>query len=267
MTAASHGEQPTRRRAAALRMTAVPNLRRVLILATHPDDDVIGAGGLIQRSVAGGGSVRILFITGGESNEWPQRVMLKKWRVTAADREAWAQLRRGEALRSLERVGAPPDCSFFLAYPDQHVSELAHNDDMRLRDDLYRHGTEFRPTLVISPSFFDVHTDHHASAWFAHKAFGPEIPIATYIVHGDPPAMRVLFTIQLTSSEQQTKLDAIVCHESQLLLSRRRFLGYARPTETFYAAEHDVVHLDSPMQERLAVWSHAARVVIGALRH
>ncbi len=31
-------------------MQASPDLSRVLILATHPDDDVIGAGGLIQRA-------------------------------------------------------------------------------------------------------------------------------------------------------------------------------------------------------------------------
>jgi LmbE family N-acetylglucosaminyl deacetylase len=249
-------------------MTAVPDLRRVLILATHPDDDVIGAGGVILRAIAGGGCVRVLFITNGESNTWPQRAMLRKWRITAADREDWARLRSDEAQRSLESLGARGgDCCFFLGYPDQRISELLRNGDTRLQSDLDRHGSEFRPTLVIVPSFFDIHTDHRATAWFAHKAFGPEIPIATYIVHGEAPPMRTLFTIRLTPAEQKRKRDAIACHESQLLLSRHRFLAHARATETFYAPEHDVIRVVTPVQERLAALHHALRAIAGSLRH
>ncbi len=246
-------------------MTAAPNLDRVLLLATHPDDDVISAGGLIQRVIAGSGALRVLFITGGESNVWPQRAMLKKWRINNADREAWAELRRGEAQRSLGVVHAPADCSFFLSYPDQHVSELAHKGDTRLLDDLRKHGAEFRPTLVVSPSFFDIHSDHHATAWYAHNAFSRETPLATYVVHGHPPVARTLFTVHLTGAEVERKRDAIACHDSQLLLSRKRFLAYAGPTETFYAPEHDLVHMDSVAQERLAAFRHALRAVAGTL--
>jgi LmbE family N-acetylglucosaminyl deacetylase len=247
-------------------MTVTPNLDRVLLLATHPDDDVIGAGGLIQHVIAGGGALRVLFITGGESNVWPQRAMLKKWRITAADREAWAELRRGEAQRSLRRVHAPADCSVFLPYPDQHLSELMHKGDTRLRDDLQKHGEEFRPTLVVSPSFFDIHSDHHATAWYAHEAFSRETQLATYVVHGHPPVARTLFAVHLTVAEVERKRDAIACHDSQLLLSRKRFLAYAGPTETFYAPEHDLVHMDSVAQERLAAFRHALRAVAGAIR-
>lgn len=247
-------------------MTATPNLDRVLLLATHPDDDVIGAGGLIQRVIAGRGALRVLFITGGEGNVWPQRAMLKKWRITAADREAWADLRRGEAQRSLGIVNAPAGCSFFFSYPDQHLSELMHKGDMRLRDDLLQHGEEFRPTLVVSPSFFDIHSDHHATAWYAHKAFSRDTPLAMYVVHGRAPGTRTLFTIHLTAAEQERKRDAIACHGSQLLLGRRRFLAYAGPTETFYAPEHDLVHMDSVAEERLAAFRHALRAVAGTLR-
>jgi LmbE family N-acetylglucosaminyl deacetylase len=247
-------------------MSADPDLTRVLILATHPDDDVIAAAGIIQHALAAGGCLRVLFITNGENNHWAQRALLRKLRITAADRCDFARLRSEEAQRSLESIGAGRDCCFFLGYSDQHIWQLARSGDTRLQSDLERHASEFRPTLVIAPSFFDVHTDHRATAWFAHKAFGPEIPFATYIVHGQAQPMRTLFTIRLTPAEQQKKRDAIACHESQLLLSRHRFLAYAAATETFYAPEHDVVRVVSPAQQRLTAWRHALRAIAGALR-
>ena len=39
---------------------------RLLVIAPHPDDETIGAGGLIQRVHAGGGEVRVVLITAGD---------------------------------------------------------------------------------------------------------------------------------------------------------------------------------------------------------
>src|SRR5712691_10451751 len=44
----------------------VPEATRLLVIAPHPDDDVLGAGGLMQRVRAGGGSVRVVYLTDGE---------------------------------------------------------------------------------------------------------------------------------------------------------------------------------------------------------
>ncbi len=243
-----------------------PDLTRVLVIATHPDDDVIGAGGLIQRTIAAGGALRVLFVTGGEKNEWPQRAMLRKWRITAADRADWARLRKGEAECALDRIGAGATCSFFLGFPDQHLSELARRGDSALLDQIAAHVAEFRPSLVVAPSHFDVHTDHRASSYFTHRVVGGTVPIATYLVHGTPPTTRMLFTIHLTAEEQERKRAAIACHKSQLFLSRKRFLGYARDTETFYGPEYDLVLVDSAMSDRVSSLRHAFAAVFGALR-
>jgi len=39
---------------------------RLLVVAPHPDDETLGAGGLIQRVVARGGEVRIVLVTAGD---------------------------------------------------------------------------------------------------------------------------------------------------------------------------------------------------------
>ena len=84
-----------------------PSIERTMIIAPHPDDDVIAAGGLLQRVVAAGGDVSVVFVTDGENNPWPQRYMQRRWFLGSEDRAAWGAMRRREALCSLARLGVP----------------------------------------------------------------------------------------------------------------------------------------------------------------
>src|SRR5262250_1622088 len=43
---------------------------RLLVLAPHPDDELVGCGGMIQRALAAGAAVRVVFLTYGDGNEW-----------------------------------------------------------------------------------------------------------------------------------------------------------------------------------------------------
>lgn len=43
---------------------------KVLIIATHPDDEVLGCGGVIQRHIEQGDSVEVLIVTEAPSPEW-----------------------------------------------------------------------------------------------------------------------------------------------------------------------------------------------------
>ena len=82
-------------------------LARVLIIAPHPDDDVIATAGLMQKTRAAGGRIRVLFVTDGENNGWPQRFMELKIFLGSTDRWRWGVLRRREAEDSLIRLGIP----------------------------------------------------------------------------------------------------------------------------------------------------------------
>lgn len=247
-------------------MQEIPPLDRVLIVAPHPDDDVISAGGVIQRALAAGGEVRVLFLTNGESNPWPQRAQLRKWRINASDREAWAALRVNEAVAGLELLGVPAGCAHFLRFADQQLSSLARSGDESVRTAIANHANDFRPSLAIVPSVFDFHSDHRAAAYFAHRTVEPKI-IATYVVHGHVPPQRTRFTIQLSETEQQKKREAIGEHATQLLLSRERFLAYARATEHFYIPESDVMRVESALHERVDKLRHAAYAVVNAARY
>ncbi len=247
-------------------MSELASLERVLIVAPHPDDDVISAGGIIQRAVADGGAVRVLFLTSGESNPWPQRVQLRRWRITAADQEGWAALRAKEAIAGLRLLGAPDDCAHFLRFPDQQLSSIARKGDESVRLAIANHARDFQPSLAIVPSVFDFHSDHRAAAYFSHRAIEPDL-IATYVVHGHVPPHRTRFTIELTEAEQRMKREAIGEHATQLLLSRERFLAYARATEHFYIPERDVIRIESALHERVDKLRHAAYAIVNAARY
>ena len=43
---------------------------KLLVIAPHPDDEVIGCGGLIQKVKKAGGKVYVIFLTNGTTNDF-----------------------------------------------------------------------------------------------------------------------------------------------------------------------------------------------------
>ena len=247
------------------------NSDRILVVAPHPDDEVIGAGGLIQRVAARGGDVRVVFVTAGENNPWPQRIMQRKWLITEQDRIAWGAMRRREAIDSLATLGAPEHAPFFLNFADTQIARMAREGDQRLTEMLRDIIRSFQPSLLVSTSAQDFHADHRAVAYFAHHAVrgtGDTAPeIVTYVVHGEGAPHRLHFSLQLNERERERKRQAIECHASQLLLGRRRFLSYAQPHEDFFAPEFDLVCTESRSKERAGKIRHARFVLFGGRTH
>ena len=59
---------------------------RVMLFAPHPDDESLATGVYLQRAVACGAVVRVVYATDGERNCWPQRVLEHKVRIREMDR-------------------------------------------------------------------------------------------------------------------------------------------------------------------------------------
>ena len=103
-----------------------------MILAPHPDDEVLGCGIMLQRARAVAAATRVVYVTDGENNPRPQRFLERKWRLDAQDRRRCGQLRRAECLASLRVLGHDSSCACFLGMPDQGLTSLLIKDCSRV---------------------------------------------------------------------------------------------------------------------------------------
>ena len=238
---------------------------RTLMFAPHPDDESIGAGGLLAHIAHSGGMVRVVFLTNGDNNPWPQRAYRRQWPISSRDRRAWGRLRRLEARCALRVLGVASAGTSFLGFPDDGLAQIVRKDRDRLVEPIANALREFRPTLLVVPSLEDFHADHRATYRATLRAlFPPEMPkpelALAYIVHGKLRSPDV--EIALCDGDIERKRKAIECHQTQLLLSRRRFLEYGARKEEFAALKIVTVRDES----RTAKWRAKCRHAISVMR-
>lgn len=239
---------------------------RVMVLAAHPDDETLAAGGLLQTALAAGAAARVAFLTSGENNPWPQRFIERRWRLDASDRERWGALRRGECLRALETLGVSPDHAQFLGLPDQGLTDLLlASSDVPVQR-LAGIIREWRPTHLAGPGPFDLHPDHSAAAVLTDLALAR-------LAAGERPRVRVEYAVHvrasrrpeaewvsldLTEEQRATKLRAILCHASQLRLRPFSLKARSRATEMFVLGRGspDAARNDHPVRRAAAQDGH-----------
>ena len=211
---------------------------RLLVIAPHPDDESLAMGGLIQRASRAGAALRLLMITNGDNNPWPQRWVEKRWKIGISERQRWGALRQQEARIALEKLGFKGEARF-LGLPDQGITTRLLRADQELLELFCCEIRAWNPTHVILPSSCDLHSDHNAVHVLLQLALERTshtgVPQYHFVVHCKRPDLiprRV--ELRLTESELNVKREAILCHNTQLALCRKRFLAFACPEELYY---------------------------------
>jgi LmbE family N-acetylglucosaminyl deacetylase len=213
---------------------------RVLLFAPHPDDESLATGVYLQRAIRAGASVRVVYATDGERNCWPQRVLERKVRLRENDRRRWGARRRSEALAALQVLGISAAEVRFLSLPDQGITDLLLSGCGKTLKHLACSIVDWRPTHLLLPSEHDTHPDHSGLAILLRLALQHHLiasaPLTSlhYLVHGASESFALRSGVVAPRPREVTaKRQAILCHGSQVALSRRRFLAYARRPERF----------------------------------
>jgi LmbE family N-acetylglucosaminyl deacetylase/glycosyltransferase involved in cell wall biosynthesis len=193
---------------------AVLRGERLLVLAPHPDDEVIGCGGLVAQHLREGRKVRVAVVTNG---------------AEAGD----AIAREDESRRGLALLGEGLELEFYR-FPDRH---LAGRPDELLAK-LHATILDFSPDLIAAPSPVEIHPDHLALS----RTFC-ELVQREATLFADAGYARVAFyevsqpmrpnTLVDISDVAAPKYAAIAAHESQLAL--RDYAAFARGLNAYRA--------------------------------
>ena len=131
----------------------------VLVIAPHPDDEVLGAGGTIARLTDAGIDVRILIVTRGQPPRFSE--------------EQIAQV-RDEAKAAHAILGVRD--TIFLDHPAAELDQTAHAELNRSISTVMR---DIDPATVFLPFVGDIHLDHQLvfqSSLVASRPHGPTHP-------------------------------------------------------------------------------------------
>ena len=191
---------------------------RVLVLAPHPDDEVIGCGGIIQQALATGAAVRVVFLTFGDNNELSFMLYRRHPVFLPGSAQKMGLVRRQESISADASLGLAPTNLVFLGYPDfgtlaiweRHWGDsksyrsllsrkasvvyadawrpgAAHKGEDILRDvkDVIR---QFKPTKIFTSHPADFNRDHRALYLFTRVAMwdlqlDARVQLYPYLVH------------------------------------------------------------------------------------
>src|SRR5262249_8591511 len=97
---------------------------RLLVVSPHPDDEILGAGGLIQRVLHAGGEVQVVYMTSGDGFQEGVAMARHISHPGFQDYRAYGTLREAEAKQALAILGVPSQAVRFLGFPDAGLCPL-----------------------------------------------------------------------------------------------------------------------------------------------
>ena len=202
---------------------------RLLVIAPHPDDETLGAGGAIQAALARGMQVRVIVFTNGDGQPIAPFLIEKQLVPNSRAFVRSGQVRQQESINALRLLGVPTEDVYFLGFPDRQMGQLWLADwrnQCPLRSEftrtiqvpypeVYAPGAlncgstvlqivkdllnDYRPDLILLPHLSDDHPDHRAASQFTlmavaemaaqDPAYSPSI--LGYVIHfGKYPRIR-----------------------------------------------------------------------------
>lgn len=112
--------------------------QRILVIAPHPDDESIAAGGYVTTALRRGAEVWVVLVTDG-------------------NRRGKFRRRIQEFSRACSVLGIPADHRIYWHYSDNSL-RMKHQSE--IRKGLNKIMSEIKPHIVISPHEKDTHRDH-----------------------------------------------------------------------------------------------------------
>ncbi len=224
----------------------------VLIVAPHPDDEIIGCAGVILRALEAKKHVTVVILTNGDGYAALAAAAAKKEpeQLTPEDFMKAGALRQSHSVNAMKRLGVPREDLIFLGYPDGGLEKMWQMDGSAVfrqmltqKRETYglvardyhslTHGSPApylkasevadlaeiirvrKPREIFVTHESDKHGDHRTAFWLARDAARTAAfqgRFLAYVVHGAPLPREPDLRLKLTPHELETKKAALVDH-------------------------------------------------------
>ena len=217
----------------------VPESGRVVVVAPHPDDEVIGCGGLLSMLARQGRDIVLVSVTDGEASHPP---------TPARPSAALAEIRHAERAAGWRSLAIDRAVQHRVRVPDGRVGGQRRRL-AALLDSVLRPGDQVFATWRL-----DGHPDHEATGEVAAdccaRAGCRLVEMPVWMWHwarpGDPRVpWDLLRRVDLDAVARARKHDALAAHRSQLeaghggepaILPPWALARMLRPFETFFVS-------------------------------
>ena len=174
-----------------------------VIIAAHPDDEILGVGGTMSMLAAAGTRLRLIAVTDGEASH------------PGADPEAIARVRTTESAAARAVLGVQDIEVIRLRLPDTGLTACEDELAGRLRELCAGFA------VCLAPWEADAHADHEAAGRAARRTGQHVLSYPIWMWHWAKPADRRVpwpraFRIPLSADVAALKADAIQAFASQL---------------------------------------------------
>lgn len=115
------------------------NIKKVLVVVAHPDDEVLGCGGTILKHVAKGDKASILILGDGE---------------TSRDEAIDVKKRKNQAIKAAKLMKAD---LFLEKLPDNKFDSLPLLEIIKI---IEKHLKRIKPEIIYTHNFSDLNIDH-----------------------------------------------------------------------------------------------------------
>lgn len=177
----------------------------LLVLAPHPDDEVLGCARLMQQAAAKGCPVVIIWLTDGSASHGL---------LEAEQRIALISRRRAEAAQGVRALGVTPIATYHLGYPDGGLKEHLAKAQADVEHICLLHAV----ATVVVTDVGDSHPDHRAAHALAMGLKCPKqllsYPVSARFEGADysPPVE----AMRLDGLTNDAKRSALLEHRSQM---------------------------------------------------
>ena len=217
--------------------------QRVCIFAPHPDDEILGCGGLLQQLAENGNPIVLIHVTNGTQSH-PNSTIYTQEKLNI--------IRLQESSKALEVLGiAHQVTTIALNLTDGNVFSQQDQFHQKL-------STIIQPDDILITTFMrDGHPDHEATGQVV-ASFAKQHHLACYQVliwawHWAKPAdsripWHCAMRVDLTAEQLQRKIEAITCFESQItaddstgnppILSAQTIARISQPWEVYLYESH-----------------------------